>query len=68
MKGTGDTQAHIATEVKTSQAAISRIANGLSLPRADLASRLVAYARIPYDSFLRVYLARQRPKRRRAAA
>ena len=56
----GDTQANTAIAVFTSQALISRIANGLTVPRADLAARLVTYAHIPFDSFVKSYIARKR--------
>ena len=58
-----DTQTHIAQQVGVSQSLISRIAAGLTVPRADLAERLVEYARIPLDSFTRVYLTRQRRRK-----
>jgi transcriptional regulator with XRE-family HTH domain len=56
---TGDTQIHIAAQVGTTQAHISRIVHGEVVPRAGLAARLARYARIPIDSFARAYLARQ---------
>ena len=56
---TGDTQANIAARVGASQAHVSRIAHGEIVPRPLLAARLAAHARIPLDSFTRVYLAKQ---------
>jgi len=53
MAETHDTQANIARHVRTSQPAISRFVRGLTVPKADLAARLVAYARIPLASFKR---------------
>lgn len=53
----GDTQQHIATRVGASQAHVSRIAAGEIVPRPVLAARLAEYARVPLDSFTRVYLA-----------
>jgi len=61
---TGDTQKRIAHTLGISQAQVSRLVHGSQIPRPELAERLAAYARIPFDSFHRVYLARQR----RAAA
>jgi transcriptional regulator with XRE-family HTH domain len=55
---TGATQTYIARRVGTTQAHISRIANGDAVPRTLLAARLAAFARIPLDSFTRVYLAK----------
>jgi transcriptional regulator with XRE-family HTH domain len=57
---TGDTQAHIAARVGTSQAVISRILNRGSVPRALLAMRLAEYAHIPLDSFTRAFVATRR--------
>ena len=56
---TRDTQANIAARVGTTQAHISRIVNGDAIPRSLLAARIASYARIPLDSFTRVYLAKQ---------
>lgn len=53
---TGDTQVNIAAQVGTSQSAISKILHGDVVPRSRLALRLATYARIPLDSFQRVYL------------
>lgn len=55
---TGTTQAYVARRVGTTQAHISRIASGEAVPRTLLAARLAAFARIPLDSFTRVYLAK----------
>jgi len=55
---TGDTQEHIAARVGSTQAHISRIANGDAIPRPLLAARLASYCRIPLDSFTRVQLAK----------
>lgn len=54
----GDTQEGVAEAVKASQAQVSRIAAGELVPRPALAMRLATYARIPLDSFIRVYLAK----------
>jgi transcriptional regulator with XRE-family HTH domain len=51
MKMTGDTQDAIADALGISQAHISRILAGKTVPRAALAVRLAAYADIPVDSF-----------------
>lgn len=56
---TGDTQANIARVLNAKQAHISRIVAGKLVPRPELADRLARYARIPLESFTRVYLARQ---------
>jgi transcriptional regulator with XRE-family HTH domain len=61
---TGDTQAHIAKAVGSSQAHISRIAAGELVPRPRLAMRLAAYCRIPLDSFTRRYVVSRRDRRR----
>jgi transcriptional regulator with XRE-family HTH domain len=53
----GDTQQHIAARVGASQAHVSRIAAGEIVPRPFLAARLAEYAKVPLDSFTRVYLA-----------
>jgi transcriptional regulator with XRE-family HTH domain len=53
---TGDTQVHIADQVGVSQSTISKILHGDVVPRSRLALRLATYARIPLDSFQRVYL------------
>lgn len=58
LKETGDTQDHLAREVGTTQAYISRIASGDAVPRPRLAARLALYARVPLDSFTRVHLAK----------
>lgn len=55
----GDTQANIARVLEAEQAHISRIVAGKLVPRPELAVRLAAYARIPLDSFTKVYLARK---------
>jgi len=54
----GDTQARLAVAVGANQAHISRIAAGDAVPRPALAIRIAKYARIPLDSFTRVYLAK----------
>lgn len=59
----GETQASIARRVGSTQAYISRIARGDAVPRAFLAARLADYARIPMDSFQRVYLAKTAGRR-----
>jgi transcriptional regulator with XRE-family HTH domain len=53
---TGDTQVNIAAQVGASQATISKALRGAVVPRSRLALRLATYARIPLDSFQRVYL------------
>jgi transcriptional regulator with XRE-family HTH domain len=53
---TGDTQVNIAAQVGVSQSTISKVLNGDVVPRSRLALRLATYARIPLDSFQRVYL------------
>jgi transcriptional regulator with XRE-family HTH domain len=58
-EATGDTQVNIAAQVGVSQSAISKVINGEVVPRTRLAVRLATYARIPLDSFQRVYLAKQ---------
>ena len=58
----GDTQEAIAAAVQVKQAHISRIAAGELVPRPALAARLATYARIPLDSFIRVYLAKHAPR------
>lgn len=58
LAATDDTQANVARRVGVSQAHISRIAAGDSVPRALLAARLAAYCHIPLDSFTRVHLGR----------
>jgi transcriptional regulator with XRE-family HTH domain len=55
-EATGDTQVNIAAQVGVSQSAISKVLNGEVVPRTRVAVRLAAYARIPLDSFQRVYL------------
>jgi transcriptional regulator with XRE-family HTH domain len=55
----GDTQANIARHVRVSQAHVSRIMNGATIPRGMLAARLAAYCQIPLDSFTRAYLAKR---------
>jgi transcriptional regulator with XRE-family HTH domain len=62
LQQSGDTQTHLAEVLDLNQAQVSRIAAGLQVPRPALAERIAAYARIPADSFLRVYLARQKRK------
>lgn len=62
--GSHDTQANIARRVGSSQAHISRIASGLTMPRPLLAARLAEYARIPLDSFTRMNLAKRAGRRR----
>jgi transcriptional regulator with XRE-family HTH domain len=53
---TGDTQANVAKQVGTTQPQIARILKEGAVPRPALALRLAAYARIPLDSFTRIYL------------
>jgi transcriptional regulator with XRE-family HTH domain len=53
---TGDTQAHIAARVGTSQACISRILTRGAVPRSLVAMRIAEYANIPLDSFTRYHL------------
>ena len=53
---TGDTQVNIAAQVGAAQGTISKVLRGLTVPRSRLALRLATYARIPLDSFQRVYL------------
>lgn len=53
---TGDTQVNIAAQVGVSQSTISKVLHGDVVPRSRLALRLATYARIPLDSFQRVYL------------
>jgi transcriptional regulator with XRE-family HTH domain len=60
---TGQTQAYIARRVGTTQAHISRIANGDAVPRTLLAARIAAFARLPLDSFTRVHLAKHAASR-----
>jgi transcriptional regulator with XRE-family HTH domain len=60
---TGATQAYIARRVGTTQAHISRIVNGDAVPRTLLAARLATFARIPLDSFTRVYLSKHASSR-----
>jgi transcriptional regulator with XRE-family HTH domain len=55
----GDIQARLAVAVGATQAHISRIAAGELVPRPALAVRIAKYARIPLDSFTRVYLAKR---------
>ena len=55
-EATGDTQVNIAAQVGVSQSTISKVLNGDVVPRSRLALRLATYARIPLDSFQRVYL------------
>lgn len=55
-EATGDTQVNIAARVGVSQSTISKVINGDVVPRSRLALRLATYARIPLDSFQRVYL------------
>jgi transcriptional regulator with XRE-family HTH domain len=56
---TGDTQAHVAARVGTTQAHISRIAAGDVVPRILLAVRIAEYCSIPLESFARVHLAKR---------
>ena len=53
---TGDTQVNIAAQLGVSQSTISKVLRGDVVPRSRLAVRLARYARIPLDSFTRVYL------------
>lgn len=55
-EATGDTQVNIAQQVGVSQSAISKVLHGDVVPRSQLALKLATYARIPLDSFQRVYL------------
>jgi transcriptional regulator with XRE-family HTH domain len=59
LEDSGDTQAQVARAVGAQQAHISRIAAGELVPRPALAARIAKYARIPLDSFTRVYLAKR---------
>ena len=52
----GQSQQHVATVLGLSQAALSRFAAGIKMPRPELAYRIASYCRIPLDSFTRVYL------------
>jgi transcriptional regulator with XRE-family HTH domain len=61
---TGTPQTLIAARVGTSQANISRIAAGESIPKPALAERIAKKIRIPIESFARVYYARYRARRR----
>ena len=58
IRQTGDTQARIAATCGLSQASLSRIVSGERIPRPAIAERLANYARVPLDSFTRVYLKR----------
>lgn len=60
---TGDTQVQIAKAVGTSQAHISRIAAGRTMPQPELAESLAAYAGIPLDSFIKTRLNARRAAR-----
>jgi transcriptional regulator with XRE-family HTH domain len=51
IRRTGDTQDAIAEALGISQAHISRILAGKTVPRPELAIRLADYADIPLDSF-----------------
>lgn len=56
LEATGTRQEDFAAKVGTTQAHISRIANGEAVPRPELAERIAEEANIPLDSFTRVYL------------
>jgi len=58
LAGSGDTQAEMARRIGISQAHISRILNGDAVPRPALATRIARYARIPIESFARLYVAK----------
>jgi len=47
----GDTQEKIAEALGISQAQVSRILAGKTVPRPEIAIRLATYAQIPVDSF-----------------
>ena len=64
----GDTQLHMARVLGMLQSHLSRITSGEVIPRAALQERIASYARIPLDSFTRVYLARRRRKAARPAS
>jgi len=55
---TGDSQLDVAEAVGTTQAQISRIVRGLSIPRHSLARKLAEHCRIPIESFVREYTGR----------
>lgn len=59
----GESESSLARQVDTSQPTIWRIVNGINLPRTDLALRITAYTGIPLDSFLKVYLSRNRRRK-----
>jgi transcriptional regulator with XRE-family HTH domain len=60
LEKTGERQEDFAARVGTTQAHISRIVNGESMPRPELAEAIAAKAHIPIESLHRVYLAKQR--------
>jgi transcriptional regulator with XRE-family HTH domain len=60
LQSTGDTQEHVAARVGCKQAQISRVVAGQRMPRPALALRLSRYARVPLDSFARVFYAASR--------
>ena len=59
IRETGDTQLNIARRVGISQAGVCRILRGDYVPRPDVALRLAAYAKVPLDSFTRMFLIRR---------
>jgi transcriptional regulator with XRE-family HTH domain len=63
----GDKQCHLARRLGTSQAAISRIARGLEMPRPELLRRLADACNIPETSFAETYLATPKADRRLSA-
>ncbi len=52
----GVTQVTVAARTGITQAQLSRIINGLTVPRPALAARLATYCSVPLGSFYRVYL------------
>src|SRR5262245_9836658 len=67
---THDTQVRVAEAVGATQAQISRIKRGQTMPRPALALRLAAHCHIPLDSLITTYRDRSRhhgPRTRSAA-
>ncbi len=56
LEQSGDSQGNIARQIGIKQAHVSRIVAGRMVPRPDLAAKIAAYAKIPLDSFIKVYL------------
>lgn len=56
LEKSGDTQVVVAQAVGTSQAHVSRIAAGRTMPQPELAQKLARYAGIPLDSFIKARL------------